>query len=268
MAGYGGDDTIQPEFDEIAEIINSITPEKAAPLPDSPYEGGFMTVSAEKNYAKSLYYPRPNVLEVNGEGYAVSQEKYDRLKALAAGLTKDGGGMQWCIYMNPNRIVQAEASDEKGDMQKLLAGNTALAAILLRDLSVQSGKSYKPGANSFDGAFQAFFTFDSGAVYTLAVKDGKLYLEASDMSYACEYEVHETALKLFRENLRNMIYVQANPPTGKPVIYLYPEKTREVSVKLSFNGTVTYTYPAYNGGWEVIAEPGGRLTNKADTCGF
>lgn len=51
---------------------------------------------------------------------------------------------------------------------------------------------------------------------------------------------------------------------GKPVIYLYPEKTTDVEVKLDFKGYLTVTYPTYNNGWSVTAEPDGTLTNHAD----
>jgi hypothetical protein len=55
-----------------------------------------------------------------------------------------------------------------------------------------------------------------------------------------------------------------NPLTAKPVIYLYPEKTRDISVKLDFKGELKYTYPDYNSGWNVTASPDGTLINKAD----
>lgn len=45
----------------------------------------------------------------------------------------------------------------------------------------------------------------------------------------------------------------------KPVIYLYPEKREEVSVKLHCNGKLTCTYPDYRDGWKVTAEPDGTL---------
>lgn len=45
----------------------------------------------------------------------------------------------------------------------------------------------------------------------------------------------------------------------KPVIYLYPEETTEVSVLLDFNGELTTTYPAYDNGWRVVAKPDGTL---------
>ena len=47
----------------------------------------------------------------------------------------------------------------------------------------------------------------------------------------------------------------------KPVLYLSPETTTEVSVKLDYQGTLTTTYPAYNNGWVVTAEPDGTLTS-------
>jgi hypothetical protein len=48
----------------------------------------------------------------------------------------------------------------------------------------------------------------------------------------------------------------------KPVIYLYPEFTQEVEVKLDYAGELTCTYPEYNDGWHVVAHPNGMLENK------
>jgi len=49
---------------------------------------------------------------------------------------------------------------------------------------------------------------------------------------------------------------------AKPVIYLYPETVTDVTVALDYNGELTSTYPAYNGGWQVTAIPDGTLTDK------
>ncbi len=54
---------------------------------------------------------------------------------------------------------------------------------------------------------------------------------------------------------------QESYTASKPVLYLYPETTTEVSVKLDYQGTLTTTYPAYNDGWVVTAEPDGTLTS-------
>lgn len=51
----------------------------------------------------------------------------------------------------------------------------------------------------------------------------------------------------------------------KPVIYLYPEEKAEVSVKLNYNGKLTYTIPDYKDGWSVTAYPGGQIVNSDGT---
>lgn len=48
---------------------------------------------------------------------------------------------------------------------------------------------------------------------------------------------------------------------AKPVIYLYPTETMDVSVKVELDGVFTSTYPAYNDGWTVSAAPDGTLTD-------
>ena len=45
----------------------------------------------------------------------------------------------------------------------------------------------------------------------------------------------------------------------KPVVYLYPAEETEVTVTLDYDGVLTHTYPAYNGGWTVTASPDGTL---------
>ncbi len=49
----------------------------------------------------------------------------------------------------------------------------------------------------------------------------------------------------------------------KPIIYLYPPQTTDITVKLS-EVDLTCTYPAYNDGWSVTANPDGTLVNHAD----
>ncbi len=51
---------------------------------------------------------------------------------------------------------------------------------------------------------------------------------------------------------------------GKPVIYLYPETTTDLTVTLAPQGGFTKTEPAYGNGWHVTAHPDGSLINHAD----
>lgn len=50
----------------------------------------------------------------------------------------------------------------------------------------------------------------------------------------------------------------------KPVIYLYPLQQQKVSVNLYYPGDLLITYPQYENGWSVIANPDGTLINSRD----
>jgi CarboxypepD_reg-like domain len=50
----------------------------------------------------------------------------------------------------------------------------------------------------------------------------------------------------------------------KPIIYLYPEKEQEISVRLHYQGDMLFSYPNYpENGWKVRAEPDGTLWDEA-----
>ena len=48
----------------------------------------------------------------------------------------------------------------------------------------------------------------------------------------------------------------------KPIIYLYPTQTTDISVKLLKSENITASYPTYKDGWEVTANPKGDLVDK------
>ena len=55
----------------------------------------------------------------------------------------------------------------------------------------------------------------------------------------------------------------------KPVIYLYPETSQEVTVTIDVDGVLTCTYPMYENGWCVNAAPDGTLTdNQGQTYSY
>jgi len=49
---------------------------------------------------------------------------------------------------------------------------------------------------------------------------------------------------------------------AKPVLYLYPEVTSELSITFTYPERLIVDYPAYNDGWHVTAEPDGTLTDS------
>lgn len=64
-----------------------------------------------------------------------------------------------------------------------------------------------------------------------------------------------------KDGTPHLEYLEGFIAAGKPVIYLYPEVETEVSVQLDYQGKLTCTYPAYQNGWTVTAQPDGTLTD-------
>ena len=96
----------------------------------------------------------------------------------------------------------------------------------------------------------------------IAVKDNVVIcLLGSDPVYTKTKSAIETAGFEAVDCLTNpdLQYVAA---PEKPVIYLYPTEETNVTVRLDFDGKLTHTYPIYNGGWTVTAQPDGTLTDE------
>lgn len=91
----------------------------------------------------------------------------------------------------------------------------------------------------------------------------------------CDFENarYDDQTETFEADMVNIRHAVVQEPNDndvsyKPVIYLYPEKTTEVNVKLDVNGEVLCTYPAYNDGWTVTAEPDGTLSDGKLTYNY
>ena len=52
------------------------------------------------------------------------------------------------------------------------------------------------------------------------------------------------------------------PVDYKPVIYLYPEKEMDITVKLGYKDKLLVSYPRYVDGWNITAKPDGTLIDK------
>ena len=57
------------------------------------------------------------------------------------------------------------------------------------------------------------------------------------------------------------LFVYIFSSADKPIIYLYPTEETEISVKLNNKENITCSYPKYENGWNVLAEPNGDLTD-------
>lgn len=89
------------------------------------------------------------------------------------------------------------------------------------------------------------------------------------MSYDDFLKLSDYPVIIWKDPLGNfmlLVKVAFGPAAecGKPVIYLYPTKTTDVSVRVNPTGGFTKTEPDYGTGWLVKAEPNGNLYNYQD----
>lgn len=68
------------------------------------------------------------------------------------------------------------------------------------------------------------------------------------------------------EFILEIIHFVTTSFAAKPIIYLYPDTDKKVSVKLGYKDNITVSYPTYSTGWNVFAKTDGNLidldTNK------
>ena len=60
----------------------------------------------------------------------------------------------------------------------------------------------------------------------------------------------------------NNLFDPPEPVAAKPIIYLYPKKETEVTVKLGYPEKITCSYPKYEHRWTVTANPDGTLIDE------
>lgn len=113
-----------------------------------------------------------------------------------------------------------------------------------------------------------FYVGDLGAnrmwALQVTLPDGKSY--TTPMPYVCEtdgqvvYAASSRSKEHLPEDWGQQIE-QTEAPL-KPVIYLYPQEETRVTVCLDYCGELTCTYPKYDGGWTVTAQPDGTLKDS------
>lgn len=152
-----------------------------------------------------------------------------------------------------------------------------------KDPSVQSNESLIEFRFLIDGtkARQRNIVYSYNAIQDTAIcsNDGELDLYVKPGRYKFQfyldqshYEVvtdsvgckggYTTTIEVDFRNSEIMIEVD------KPVIYLYPESTTDVNVKLNFNGNLGFTWPQYNEGWNVTAQPDGSLQSAGKSFDY
>lgn len=87
-----------------------------------------------------------------------------------------------------------------------------------------------------------------------------------------DYRVLKTDTILLKKQQRTeiQVYLETNLPIDcdKPVIYVYPPQTMNVNIQLTVKGETSFTYPAYNNGWDFTADPDGTIHMNGNTYNY
>ncbi|WP_306574975.1 hypothetical protein [Anaerotruncus massiliensis (ex Togo et al. 2019)] len=252
---------LEPEpADEIGERLSDFDVLILELEDDTKYTYTFYTEGLE--VAKSL----PAADAGEPVRYRVDPKAYAELIGLER--VRMGEGLwfpSWLRVIRKSRVtgIAFRSSDGESETVYLPDDERFDWALSGLDISVRPGSAERVGRESrLEGAARIDIDFATGIRYRVEVNETALLVAASDMDHALRYPLkHEDT------TLRELDDIAAGkmlPLTGKPVVYLYPERLTDVSVRVDYRGSFSETIPAYRDGWEVTAHPGGALVDRAD----
>lgn len=202
----------------------------------------------EREMATAKYVSQKIVIDdyyAKMEGYNINGYNYMRLRDVAEVMTeknRDDCFKFDIIYNADKDVIYLETGREYSgtEDEKETVVNIADKEAILSDAQVfVNGEMPAEGMEGY-------------------IIDGYTYYKLRDIGNAIGFHVS------WLESQQKVRILTAPVAARKPVIYLYPEETTDISVELEYDGELTVTYPAYNEGWRITAEPDGTLTNHAD----
>lgn len=226
-------------------------------------------------YSYQFYDKGVGVTAYTGDGAGVTQYfacDPTAIVSLTAQMQKFYDSQQksatWLAIINPARVESLSVT-RKADTaaNSLTDWNLYSIVDLLRTLPVEGAAETNRLWTRPDVEYRLGFT--NALTYRVQVQGNQLRVWASDMPQVLQFTVPQKEVdELLTETDNRITYEKENiekpnPETAKPVIYLYPEQETKVNVQLTFNGTLTSTYPTLPPeGWTVTAQPDGTLTDE------
>jgi hypothetical protein len=154
--------------------------------------------------------------------------------------------------------VQDERAFSQGDLE--IYGYITKTARPLYRLKSKNHPLYK----SFYGAYLKNFkdwSLSSGPYH----KEG-VSIELYDHQLTYDEFLDAVPILLFKDPFGRWIRLLHRaflpPAICEPIVYLYPTRETRVNVKVAPPGGVTRSIPSYAGGWDVLAQPNGRLEDE------
>lgn len=110
--------------------------------------------------------------------------------------------------------------------------------------------------------FDAFFRADRPQnIFFKTANDPKIYIYIPTANKPPTNFARNSSLQLTSLQFRTAAQWTWATPVCKPAIYLYPQKSTDINVKLKIDGNITVSDPVYDAikGWNVYASPDGTI---------
>lgn len=189
----------------VIEVINALPKLSTYDYDKSArYSTGFLIY--DKNGARHEYNIMSGALIANGTGYYLPKENYEQIMDLAAQYMQSSGSAQWLLRISPARVSGVECTDENGSSFSVKQENLRSAAQKLRGLTVSGGKAFQQGSYEFAGmdGLQIKITFDTGVTFSVLIDSSYLYIESSDMSFGCRYNIDGNTIQSFAATMKKL----------------------------------------------------------------
>ena len=192
-------------------------------------------------------------LALDAENYALIQGRIPQI------LSGDFNYASWLTMLRRSRLDSAQMynADGTASYDLKLRGNLQHYNWEVCFVRV-SGAGKVSQARSLKDAPHLELVFNNGLRYSVYASDTELLVSTNDLDYSLIYSLQPD--NTVRREWEKLAQGAENPPTGKPVIYLYPTETTDCQVKLDYDA-FTFCEPAYDPaeGWRVCAQPDGTL---------
>ena len=221
----------------------------------------------DEKYQLEFYENGVKVKESNrGEGFVneallkVEEDAYQKILDnldQKINLAQEHGSVQWLSSMKRSRITEMTFTTADGTQSKTYGG---FDNYVYEDVNQMVKNCRVTEKRQLENAASVVINFNNSLQLKVYLDEKELLIYASDIDTALLYELQfPGGTNIYEKYAKGHL----NPRTGKPVIYLYPEEPTQCHVEVGYP-QFTYTYPAYEDGWNVTAYPDGKLINQKD----
>lgn len=171
------------------------------------------------------------------------------ISILFSGLWVSAGVPRELKLRMPYEIVSDEASDDVPSNKVLIKGEIKSDDGFVSGAMIATLDARKKTISTEEGKFELFLSSRDTAIFFYKEKMDEILVKHNFKGG------HVVTINFYP--VRNDVIMEVD----KPVIYMYSDETLQANVQVDFEGDMTFTYPAYNEGWDVEVRENGMIAD-------